>query len=256
MDQEYEDFLEKFKPKKTTDDCYTPPNIYAAVAAWVEREYNVSFCDFVRPFYPGGDYENQIYLPGGVVVDNPPFSIITRICRFYDERGIKYFLFAPTLTCLQSVSDCNSAIVCGVSVTYDNGARVNTSFLTNLDTCRCRTAPELYAAVNAADEANRREKNRQRQKYSYPDNVVTSAKMSVWARYGVAFRVERAESRFISRLDSQKEAKKEIFGRGLLCSDFAAAAAAAAAADADRQQWELSERERELVAELNSHHIA
>jgi hypothetical protein len=23
--QDYDEFIEKFKPKKTTDDCYTPP---------------------------------------------------------------------------------------------------------------------------------------------------------------------------------------------------------------------------------------
>ena len=23
---DYEDFVDKFKPKKTTDDCYTPPH--------------------------------------------------------------------------------------------------------------------------------------------------------------------------------------------------------------------------------------
>lgn len=31
MDQgelEYEAFVDKFKPKKTTDDCYTPPDVY------------------------------------------------------------------------------------------------------------------------------------------------------------------------------------------------------------------------------------
>lgn len=26
--ESYENFVEKFKPKKTTDDCYTPPYIY------------------------------------------------------------------------------------------------------------------------------------------------------------------------------------------------------------------------------------
>ena len=25
---DYEGFVEKFKPKKTTDDCYTPPLVY------------------------------------------------------------------------------------------------------------------------------------------------------------------------------------------------------------------------------------
>lgn len=29
---EYDAFVEKFKPKKTTDDCYTPANVYDAVA--------------------------------------------------------------------------------------------------------------------------------------------------------------------------------------------------------------------------------
>ena len=29
---EYEQFVEKFKPKKTTDDCYTPPEIYEVIA--------------------------------------------------------------------------------------------------------------------------------------------------------------------------------------------------------------------------------
>ena len=28
---DYEGFVEKFKPKKTTDDCYTPPAVYEAV---------------------------------------------------------------------------------------------------------------------------------------------------------------------------------------------------------------------------------
>ena len=36
---EYAAFVEKFKPKKTTDDCYTPENIYNAVRDWVLAEY-------------------------------------------------------------------------------------------------------------------------------------------------------------------------------------------------------------------------
>lgn len=57
----YEEFVEKFKPKKTTDDCYTPPVVYDAVAEWVASEYGVNRDNFVRPFYPGGDYENYDY---------------------------------------------------------------------------------------------------------------------------------------------------------------------------------------------------
>ena len=30
--KEYQAFVDKFKPKKTTDDCYTPKNIYEVVS--------------------------------------------------------------------------------------------------------------------------------------------------------------------------------------------------------------------------------
>ena len=35
----YEEFVGKFKPKLTTDDCYTPENIYQAVKNWAIEEY-------------------------------------------------------------------------------------------------------------------------------------------------------------------------------------------------------------------------
>ena len=38
---EYQAFVEKFKPKKTTDDCYTPPLIYETVRDWACEEYGI-----------------------------------------------------------------------------------------------------------------------------------------------------------------------------------------------------------------------
>lgn len=35
----YEEFVGKFKPKLTTDDCYTPENVYETVKAWAIKEY-------------------------------------------------------------------------------------------------------------------------------------------------------------------------------------------------------------------------
>lgn len=35
----YEEFVDKFKPKLTTDDCYTPPEVYDVVASWAVKEY-------------------------------------------------------------------------------------------------------------------------------------------------------------------------------------------------------------------------
>lgn len=94
----YEEFVEKFKPKKTTDDCYTPPVVYDAVAGWVASEYGVNRDNFVRPFYPGGDYENYDYGKTAIVVDNPPFSILSKIVDFYISKNVPFFLFAPNLT--------------------------------------------------------------------------------------------------------------------------------------------------------------
>ena len=58
--EEYNAFVDEFKPKKTTDDCYTPDNVYNAIADWVAAEYHISRDNFVRPFYPGGDYRKKI----------------------------------------------------------------------------------------------------------------------------------------------------------------------------------------------------
>ena len=57
---EYKEFEDKFKPKKTTDDCYTPDNIYETVADYVATRFKVDRNKFVRPFYPGGDTRSII----------------------------------------------------------------------------------------------------------------------------------------------------------------------------------------------------
>ena len=102
----YEQFVEKFKPKKTTDDCYTPPLVYEAVKGWACREYGIDPARVVRPFWPGGDYERFEYPEGCAVIDNPPFSILSAICAFYIDRDVPFLLFAPSLTCLGGAGAC------------------------------------------------------------------------------------------------------------------------------------------------------
>lgn len=87
----YEEFVEKFKPKKTTDDCITPPLIYETVKSWACKEYGIDSERIVRPFWPGADYRTFNYPDECVVLDNPPFSILTQICEFYLNRGIPFF---------------------------------------------------------------------------------------------------------------------------------------------------------------------
>ena len=251
-DDEYKDFLEKFKNKKTTDDCYTPEIVYNAVARWVMDEYGVNKKDFERPFYPGGDYKKHIYPKGCIVVDNPPFSILAEILSFYFEKNIKFFLFAPTLTLFSSSSSSSScAIPTAATVVYENGASVNTSFLTNLEdpSLRLRSAPSLYKAVNEAVESDQKQKRKELPKYTYPDNVITSSFVARLSRYGIDFRITKSESLPISELDSQKESKKRIYGKGYLVGEKAAAEKAAAE-KAAAEKWELSDREKKIIKTL------
>lgn len=242
--EDYEGFVEKFKPKKTTDDCYTPPLVYEAVADWVANEYKLDKTKLVRPFFPNGDYEKMDY-SGGIVVDNPPFSILSKIVRFYVERDIKFFLFAPTLTSCRYGDFC-TVLPIGVDVEYENGAVVCTSFVTNLEPhkIRARTSPTLYKAIDEANRANKATLKNHIPKYIYPLELVTTAAIYSYARYGIEFVVPRSSSVRVSALDSQRADKKTIFGCGWLVSEQVKAEREKA------ERWTLSKRELEIIAKM------
>ena len=251
---EYNEFLEKFETKKTTDDCYTPDVVYEAVAGWVENEYGVKRANFVRPFYPGGDYQNYKYRDNAVVVDNPPFSILSEIIKFYCQNNIKFFLFAPTLTLFSSSSSC--AICVGVGVTYENNATVNTSFITNMETnCRLRSAPTLYKAVKEANDENLKELRRELPKYEYPSYIITSTRCGQFSRYGIDFKVPIAESYHIRQLDAQKESGDAIYGSAYLLSERLKDEKEKAEREkAEREKatiWKLSEKEMQIIKSLS-----
>ena len=254
-DEEYQAFLAKFQDAKTTDDCYTPPNIYEAVVSFVVKTYGVKEKDFVRPFYPNGDYQNENYPHDCVVVDNPPFSILAEIISFFEKNKIKYFLFAPTLTLFSSSSSSSSstALPIAASVRYENGANVNTSFLTNLEprNIRARSCPELYALMKKANEDNLRKQQKELPRYEYDKHVVTSTMVAQFSRYGIDFVVPRDESERIGGLDSQKKFGKGIFGSGFLISDRVKAEREKAERE-KAERWELSEKELAIVARLNA----
>jgi len=255
-EDEYLEFVDKFKPKHTTDDCYTPDNIYDAVAQYVVKTYGKNRENFVRPFYPGGDYQRYNYKPDDVVVDNPPFSILAEIVSFYASKGIGFFVFAPTLTLFTSWKNIVTFIPVGVSVTYENGANVNTSFITNMEgDNQVRTAPDLRKTLEIEDKKNRekiRKKIRKElPKYSYPDNVITAAMCARWAKYGIEFKLTRSDCVRIGSLDAMDAAGKAIYGGGFLLSERAAAERAAAERAA-AERWKLSDRELQIVASLGS----
>ena len=251
---EYKAFVEKFKPKKTTDDCYTPENVYEAVKTWAVEEYSLQGREVVRPFWPGGDYEAFDYPDRCVVIDNPPFSILSKIVRWYYAQKIDYFLFSPYLTNLGIGAGGAGVnhVIAPCTVRYENGANVDTSFVTNLGDDFILSAPDLMDAIEKANDANLKSAKKSLPKYVYPDCVVTSASFGYLCRHHTPFSLKRSECAFIRKLDAQGD--NGIFGGGFIISERAeaerAAAERAAAERAAATVWTLSPREREMQRRL------
>lgn len=245
---DYGEFTEKFKAKLTTDDCYTPVEVYEAVLGWLREKVDLSGANIVRPFWPGGDYEAYDYKVGDVVVDNPPFSILAGILRFYQGRGIRFFLFGPQLTLFSSSL---TYIPCACAVEYANGAKVNTGFISNLfGDVLAMSAPDLRKRIKEAQEKAKGDASVSLPRYEYPPEVLTSSMLGYLSTHGVEFKVMRDEVSPVplSALASQKAVGKAIFGKGWLISEKKAAEKKAAE---KITVWELSEAEREAVRRIS-----
>lgn len=250
-DEEYQEFLKKFEAKKTTDDCYTPDNIYDAVRDWAAEKYEIGNAAIVRPFYPGGDYKSEKYPSGCVVIDNPPFSIISEICEWYTSKKINFFLFAPTLTLLGIMRGSANYVACGCGVVYENGASVNTSFVTNMGGNKIVAAADLRETLDDENKKNLKKLHRELPKYSYPDEVLTATMLCYMAAHGVSLEISERDAHFIRALDAQRVSGKGLFGSGFLLSEKAAAEKAAAE-KVNTNIWELSERELKIVRGLGN----
>ncbi|UZA04514.1 hypothetical protein LP092_07265 [Moraxella bovis] len=255
--KEYYDWLQKFEKRNTSDDTFTPPAVYDVVLEYVnEHILHLDDLTIERPFYPDGDYQAAAknYDENTVVIDNPPFSILSKIIDFYIKNNVKFFLFAPALTVFNSMRNCDcTAIIAPSKITYDNGAVVNTCFVTNLcGDVRAMTAPKLYNALQALEQ-----QKPTLSKYQYSPNVLMVNNLNKLCKAGIEFSVSANESVFIRKLDSQKEHKKELFGGGLLISDNKAKELQAKELQTKELQaknnlinWELSDRERAIVGSL------
>ena len=259
--EEYQEWLEQKQPKKTSDDCYTPSNIFEAVKAWVLQHYDLGTPEVVRPFFPGGDYQQYEYPDGCVVIDNPPFSILSDICRWYQEHGVRFFLFAPGVSLFSIASGTCHYLPIGVGVVYENKAQINTSFVTNLGEWRIEIAPDLYEVLDKINDDNLRTIAADLPNYDYPDCVAAPARMTKLAKYGQVLKIPEHLCSFTRAMDEQKDAGKAIFGGGFYLAFSAAAEKAAAekaaaekaaAEKAAAHRWQLSDRERDLIAGLDA----
>lgn len=251
---DYEGFVKKFEVKKTTDDCYTPKEVMDLVIDYVNEKYPLKDMQIIRPFFPGGDFESIDYPSNAVVIDNPPFSIITKICKYYIERGIKFFLFYPHLTAFSSDIDATH-IIASAEITYENGAIVKTSFVSNMfGDLKIIGDAELHNKFKELQERG----NANLPKYEYPNNILTVSKIAYCVEKGVSITIDKKDLKFYRRMDAQKKHGKFLFGSGFLASNKAAAAVVAAAkkasAVAEKKDnvivWELSPKELQIIETL------
>ena len=242
---DYEGFVEKFKPKKTTDDCYTPPQIYNAIVDYVKmRVPDITESEILRPFYPGGDFEAVDYQPNHVVIDNPPFSIMSKIVKFYIKNKVRFFLFAPHLT-LFTVPEKATKIVVGTSITYENGAKVATSFVTNMygeGAIICDG--ELFKIIDAFNTPKAVQR-----KIKHPENVVSAALLSDIPKSGASVTFAADQIAKIAKYGTGYQ----IFGGGYLLSSKCteAKAKAKAKAEAKAEEIPLSVKDLEIIKILD-----
>ena len=243
-DENYDAFVDKFKPKLTTDDCYTPPEVYDALLAWIDEIIHpIPRESIVRPFFPGGDYVNHDYPAGCVVIDNPPFSIFSEVVRFYADKGIAFFLFGPSLTLFTPGKIKGVCyIVANAGIVYENGASVSTSFVTNI----VGGDDLIWVQGNLREriiEAQKKE-DAELGRYDIPDNVLSSSRIGkICTNEKSDLRIKFDEALKISNLDGFKEIGKGLYGGGFLLSRAAAERAAI--------KIQLSARERAIIERLN-----
>lgn len=241
-DDDYKAFEDKFQPKLTTDDCYTPSEVYDAVIDFVDRKVApLSGRVVVRPFKPDGNYQDLSQYPNGcVVVDNPPFSIFREIVEFYLTRGINFFLFGPQLTLFNDLDCCFCPF--NLPIRYENGANVATGFVTDLVDARVWVESSLRERI-VCIQKNSRELG----KYRYPEEFISSATIGTVSRGGNLM-IKKNEARFVKNLDYMRENGKGVYGGGFLLSR---AAAERAAAERAAEVVSLSEREIGIISELD-----
>lgn len=234
---DYASYVAKFQlrdSEKTTDETYTPQDVYEAILQYVGTIYPLKGKQILRPFYPGGDYEHADYPDDGVVIDNPPFSIFTKICKFYSERNIPFFIFGPGMTIMSALTYC-SAVIISKQIRFDNGAIVNVNFASNLIGDKLVTTAKLLdRLIELCPSQLTRPKL---PKYTYPDNLLSVSDLqSICRSVGPDYYVLRSDAHLVSKLDNHG-----LYGKHLIVSDKAA----------NYINVEFSDREEHIVSRLN-----
>ena len=199
----------------TTDECYTPPAVYDTVLDYAVERYHLQGKHVVRPFIPGGDYQKYVYDKHDVVIDNPPFSMTTKITKWYVDHNIPFFLFINGMygvSLSRGLHGKATVIVTNANVSfYNKGSekRIRLGFVTNLE-------PKNIILRGDATLSNRLNgliKKKSSKRFHYPDNFLKNNDIVSALQRNVELKLTT------DNLDYNKAHHVEVFGGGYLVND-------------------------------------
>ena len=205
----------------STDECYTPPAVYDTVLDYAVDRYNLQGKHVVRPFIPGGDYQRYVYDKNDVVIDNPPFSITTKIAKWYIDRNIPFFLFVNGLygvSLSRGLHGKATVIVTNANVSFpykDTEKRIKLGFVTNLE-------PKNIIIRGDATLTNRLNglvTKKSFKRFHYPDNFLKNNDILTALQRNVELQLTTDNCLFEDNLDYHKSQRVRVFGGGYLVDD-------------------------------------
>jgi hypothetical protein len=174
---------------------------------------------------------------------------MAQIIDFYQERGIRFFLFCDMRTGGTTAirRDGVTFIATNSVVTYENGASVNTAFITNMTPeLAVRTAPELKRIVAEVQKVE----NEQKKIIHHESTVVIARLMAI---SGVDYELKRDD---IVTFNNCSKTVKSIYGAFGLVGELKAAELKAAELKAAElkaaERVELEPMDFEIIKMLNN----
>lgn len=126
----------KTQKKRSSDECYTPNDLWQNIEKYASKRWH--FSQYIRPFYPDEDYTQYT---DQLVFDNPPFSILSKIIKFYTDHNVKFILFCPILT--SGKYSYKYRVIAGFNMKAENGVIVKCGLITNLESAGLEADPDL-----------------------------------------------------------------------------------------------------------------
>lgn len=211
----------------TADECYTPPAVYDAVLDYTVERYNLRGKHVVRPFLPGGDFKKYVYGKNDVVIDNPPFSITTKIVKWYIANNIPFFLFINGLygvSLSRGLHGKATVIVTNANVSFYNKGiekRIKLGFVTNMEPNNI----VIRGDATLTNKLNGLVNKKSFKRFRYPDNFLKNSDILSALQRNVELKLTTDNCLFEDNLDYHKAQTRDkaqrlsVFGGGYLVND-------------------------------------